>query len=138
MKQRQRMRRGGLGASDSDHASVGTRHINDAWRDLERMPPTCEGGIQVASQALANAQRGMAHLQAIEGEGTRAGHNEAFGLGNRATRAADETLRFFARVCKAPHGEARERPLFSRGKIAAEEAKAKADAARRLKRSRLR
>lgn len=129
-----RSRRGGLGASDSDHAAVGRRHIDDAWMNLERMPPTCEGGIQVASRALASAERGLAHLHAIEGEGTRAGNNESFGLGNRATHAAGQTLDFFSRVCKAPYGESREVPLFSRSKVAAEEARAKIIAARRKRR----
>jgi len=131
---KRRTRRGGFGASDSDHASVGARHIADAWVDLERMPPTCEGGIQVASRALANAERGLAHLHAIEDAGARANRNDVFGLGNRAAKAADQTLTFFSRVCKALHGEARERPLFSRGKVATEEAVAKALAARRKKR----
>lgn len=127
-------RRGGLGASDSDHASVAKNHINEAWRDLERMPPTCEGGIQTAARALASAERGLSHLHSIEGGGTRTENNEAFGLGNRAAQAASQTLNFFSRVCKADHRAAGERPLYSRGKVAAEEAAKKIKAARAKRR----
>ena len=104
---KRKYRRGGLGAPDSDHLQIGVNHIHHAWNDLERMPGTCEGGIQVASRALASAERGLAHLHAIEDRGMREAESKTFGLGNRATFAAGRTLDFFSRVCKAPGGEAR-------------------------------
>ena len=104
-----------LGLNDPDHAVQAQKSIDAAWVDLERMPPTCEGGVMLAARAYANAEKGMAHAWAIT---DRAKHEKMFGLGNRALKASWETLQFFALSCKAPHGVASERPLFSRRETA--------------------
>ena len=74
----------------------------------------------MAARALASAERGLAHLHAMEDRSVRTAHNDLFGLGHRAANAASQTVDFFAGVCEAPNGRARERPLFSRGKVAEE------------------
>ena len=127
-------RRFSLGSADATHVYAARDLVNKAWGDLERMPPTCRGGIEMASRALGYAERAKGHLDSIEGEGTRAGNNETFGLANRATRAANETLNFFAGTCAAPYDTTKRVPLFSRGKIAAEEAEDKRKAALRARR----
>lgn len=128
-------RRINLGSADATHVYAAKHLVNQAWGDLERMPPTCRGGIEMASRALGYAERAKGHLDSIEGEGTRAGSNETFGLANQATRAANATLNFFAGTCTAPYDSSKRVPLFSRGKIAAERAederKAKLRARRR-------
>lgn len=126
MKRRMR-----FGSSDATHVAMAQRLVNDAWVDLERMPPTCRGGISVAARALGSAERAKGHLDSIEGEGTRAGNNETFGLANRASRAAHETLEFFAGACTAAYDSTKRVPLFSRGKIIAEREAAERKAKRR-------
>ena len=111
-----RRKRRGLGSPDGHHASQGAKLTADAWRDLERMPPTCEGGIQLASRALANANRAQAHLQSIGGRTERERFSDVFGDANRAAHAANKTLNFFARTCKVSGRKAADRPLFSRHK----------------------
>jgi hypothetical protein len=104
-----------LGEPDDVHVAAAQHAIAEAWNDLERMPPTCYGGIRMASRALANAEKGLAHAWAIS-YGARAQHNELFGLGNKATKAAWDTIQFFGSVCEAPNRAAADRPLFSRVK----------------------
>lgn len=125
------MKRSRFGSSDATHVAMAQRLVNDAWADLERMPPTCRGGIEVAARALGSAERAKGHLDSIAGEGTRAGNNETFGLANRAARAANETLSFFAGACKAEYDSTKRVPLFSRGKIMAEREAAERKAKRK-------
>jgi hypothetical protein len=105
-----------LAGSDDYHVAQAERLINDAWVDLERMPPTCEGGIVLSSRARANAERAAVHLQAITDREVREQHTKLFGLAHRAADAATKTVTFFSHTCKAPHREAADRPLFSRRK----------------------
>lgn len=104
-------RRRGLSGSDEFHVDAAKKSIDAAWLDLERMPPTCEGGIRLATRAYAAAQEAKAHLWAID---DRQAHTELFGDANRATTAAWKTVNHFAGVCRAPNREAAKRPLFSR------------------------
>jgi hypothetical protein len=68
----------------------------------------------VAARAYANAEKGIAHAWSIQ---DRERYSTIFGLGNRALKAALETINFFAMTCEAPHREAVERPLYSRGRL---------------------
>jgi hypothetical protein len=106
-----------LGSPESDHIASAKKLVDDAWLDLERMPPTCEGGITLASRAFANAQRAQAHLQSVDDRALRKKHTKLYGLANRASNAAWETITFFKTTCKAPYPKAGERPLFSRGRL---------------------
>jgi len=124
-------RRFGLGSSDATHVAAAQHLVNEAWGDLERMPPTCRGGIAMAARALGSAERAKGHLDSIESGSARAENNETFGLANRASRAAHETLEFFAGTCAAPYDSTKRVPLFSRGKIAAERAEAERKAKRK-------
>lgn len=129
-----RKRQNGLGSADDIHLAEAKQEINQAWDTLERMPPTCEGGIQMASRAHALAERGIASAHSIEDRATREANTDLFGLGNRALTASWETVRFYAQTCKAPHREAADRPLFSRAKFLAEMRAADKKAARKKRR----
>ena len=113
-----RRRRGlrGLGSPDSTHVDAARHNVNAAWNDLERMPPTCRGGIEVASRVLGYAEKAQAHLSSIEDPSMRAANTKLFGYANLAAKAAHETVQFFAGTCEAPGRAAGERPLFSRAK----------------------
>jgi hypothetical protein len=108
--------------------------LDKAWGDLERMPPTCRGGITLAARALGYAERAQGHLASIEDPRIREEHTKIFGSANRAAQAAHETVQFFAGVCEAPGREAGERPLFSRAKVAREEAAREAALKRKRRR----
>lgn len=124
-------RRARFGSSDSTHVGAAKHLVDQAWVDLERMPPTCRGGIEIASRALAHAERAKGHLDSIEDRGVREHNNEVFGMANRASNHAHETLQFFAGTCTAPYDATKRVPLFSRGKIAAEAERAARAAKRR-------
>ena len=115
MARRKRSR--ALASPAEDHIEAATRLVHEAWVDLERMPPTCSGGIALASRAYANVREAQAHLQSVSDRKIREENSELYGLANQGGRAALETLNFFKHTCKAPHGEARERPLYSRAKL---------------------
>lgn len=109
-----RKRKRGLGSSAADHITQAKRLVNEAWNDLERLPPTCEGGISLAARALANASEAGTHLNAVENRDVRDAHHELYADKNRAGAAAWKAINFFARTCKAPHGKAAKRPLSRR------------------------
>jgi hypothetical protein len=110
------MRKRPLGSFDADHVAQARHNVKEAWDALERMPPTCYGGIQTAARALAYAERAQGQLASIEDRKVREDHTEIFGAANRAAKAAHETVQFFAGVCQAPGREAGDRPLFSRAR----------------------
>lgn len=107
-------RRRHLGAAVEVHAASAKKAIDDAWLDLERMPPTCRGAITLAARALGNAERGLAHAWSIEDRQERESRSGLFASGNHAVKAAWETIQFLSATCDAPHRQAAERPLFSR------------------------
>jgi hypothetical protein len=108
------MRKKCLGAPTDFHAARAKRLLDQAWLDLERMPPTCSGGIRLAARAHGYAQRAQAHLAAIDDRREREAHTHLYGSANRASNAAQKAINFFAMVCEAPHSETRDRPLTSR------------------------
>lgn len=109
-----RRRNRGLGLSAADHLTQAKRLVNDAWNDLERLPPTCEGGINIAARALASVTEAGTHLASIEDRNTREANHELYGDKNRAGAAAWKAIQFYARTCKAPHAKASKRPLSRR------------------------
>jgi hypothetical protein len=110
------MRRKPLGESTDFHAARAKKLLDDSWRDIERMPPTCRGGVVMAARAFANAERAQGHLASIGDRRERAEHTELYGSANRASKAAWEAVQFFASVCEAPYSKTRKQPLTSRRK----------------------
>jgi hypothetical protein len=108
------MKRRGLGGDDVDHLARAANYVQKAWLDLERMPPTCEGGIRIASRAFSYAERAQAELSAVEDRQLRARHSETFRQANSASNAAWETINFYAGICRAPYNQTRKVPMFSR------------------------
>jgi hypothetical protein len=113
------MAKRGLQGTESAHLKSAKAALDSAWSDLESLPPTCEGGIQRAASAMANAARASAHLEEVNDPALRATHTELFGLRNMANSASWTAVGFFSQVCKAPHREAADRPTFSRAKAIA-------------------
>jgi hypothetical protein len=109
-------RRRGFGSSEATHLTQAKQLVSSAYNDLERLPPTCEGGVQVAARAYGSVREARAHLDAIETRTLRADNDDLFGMLNIADKAAWDALRFFSTTCKAPHREAAERPTTSRAK----------------------
>ena len=109
-------KRGMLRGTDSDHIASARRALDRGWSALESLPPTCEGGIQRAAQALGDFERASAHLDEVGDRATREAHTELYGLRNIGAKSAWEATQFYSQVCKAPGREAADRPLTSRAK----------------------
>jgi hypothetical protein len=109
-------RRTGLRGSESDHVAGAKRELDAAWTHLENLPPTCEGGIQRAAQALGGFARASVHLDQISDRATRDVNTDLYGMRNIGEKAAWDATRFYSHVCKAPHREVADRPLTSRAK----------------------
>jgi hypothetical protein len=110
----------GLGSSEKDHARAAKSLLNDAWTDLERMPPTCRGGIVIAARALGYAQKAQSELASIDNRRRRHLLTDLYGSANYAANAAWKTINHFAGICDAPYPRTRDVPMFSRGKMVRE------------------
>jgi hypothetical protein len=92
-------RRGGLGGTSQDHLALFEKSYREAMRLMDGLPPTCYGGIRIASLAAGAIAEARAHAWSIPETSVRATISEKMGKLNQADKKFNESIYKMADRC---------------------------------------